>query len=447
MRRGWIPPVEPVAAPEDLPPRPPSSRIKVLHVITKFTTGAGGNTLLSATGMDQSVYEVSIATSAGGELWERAERGGVHMIPLRRFRETISPLNDLFVLWQLLRLIRRERFTIVHTHTAKAGFIGRTAAWLCRTPVVVHTIHAFSFHPHMSRLRHRVYLTLERLARRATDAFIAVAPRVALEAVERRVAPPGRVTVVPSAVDLDEVPHSIDAPARLDLGVPADVPLIGTVGRLTHQKAPMDFVRMAAIIARSRPEARFVMIGDGPMTDDVRRESDRLGLQIILPGFRTDALKIAAGFDVFVMPSLYEGLGRSLTEALAAGRPVVASAVNGVLDLVVHGATGLLTPSGDPEAVARSVLWLLDHPAEAEAMGRQGRAVVRDLFDQTEMCRSLDEIYRGLLGLPPEEPSDHEAQVIVLPDTQDQVIVLPDTQEQMSVLPDTQERRLSSHGR
>ena len=427
MRRGWIPPVEPVAAPDDLPPGPASSRIKVLHVITKFTTGAGGNTLLSATGMDPAVYDVWIATSAGGELWERAERGGVRMVLLRRFRETISPLNDLSVLWQLVRLIRRERFTIVHTHTAKGGFLGRTAARLCRTPVVVHTIHAFSFHHHMSRFRHRVYLTLERLARRPTDAFIAVAPRVALEAVERRVAPPGRITVVPSAIDLDEVPHSIDPPGRRHLGVPADVPLIGTVGRLTHQKAPLDFVRMAAIIARTRPDAVFAMIGDGPMTDDVRREADLLGVQIMLPGFRTDALKIAAAFDVFVMPSLYEGLGRSLTEALAAGRPVVASAVNGVLDLVVHGATGLLTPPEDPEAVARAVLWLLDHPAEAEAMGRQGRAVVRDLFDQTGMCRSLDEMYRGLLGLQPEEPLDHEAQVIVLPDTQ--------------------EMRLSGHGR
>ncbi len=416
MKRGWIPPVEPVAAPDDLPPRPPSSRIKVLHVITKFTTGAGGNTLLSATGMDPAVYEVWIATSSGGELWERAERGGIRMVALRRFRETISPLNDLFVLWQLLRLMRRERFTIVHTHTAKGGFLGRMAARIRRVPVVVHTIHAFSFHPHMSRVRRRVYLALERFARGPTDAFVAVAPRVALEAVEHRVAPPGRITVVPSAVDLDDVPDGIDLPSRSRLGVPADVPLIGTVGRLTHQKAPLDFVRMAAIVKRSLPNARFVMIGDGPMADDVRREAERLGVQITLPGFRIDALKIAATFDVFVMPSLYEGLGRSLTEALACGRPVVASAVNGVLDLVVHGATGLLTRPGDPEATARSVRWLLDHPVEAGEMGRQGRVAVRALFDQQGMCRSLDEIYRRLLGLPAEEHTDREPRVIILPD-------------------------------
>jgi glycosyltransferase involved in cell wall biosynthesis len=416
MRSAWIPPVEPVSPIEGMPPGPPSQRIKVLHVITKFTTGAGGNTLLSATGMDPSVYEVWIAASAGGELWERAERCGVRTVILRRFRETISPLNDLLVLWQLVRLIRRERFTIVHTHTAKGGFLGRIAARMCHTPVVVHTIHAFSFHRNMGRLRHRLYLTLERIARRPTHAFIAVAPHVAAEAVERRVAPPGKITVVPSAVDLDDVPHALDAQGRLQIGVPAGVPLIGTVGRISGQKAPLDFVRMAAIIARTVPDARFAMVGDGPMIDDVRREAERAGVEIILPGFREDALKIAAGFDVFVMPSLYEGLGRSLTEALAAGRPVVATAVNGVLDLVIHGATGLLTAPGDPEALARSVLWLLDHPDEAEDMGSQGRTVVRDLFRQAGMCESLNEIYCELLGLPPEESSDHEANVIVLPD-------------------------------
>jgi glycosyltransferase involved in cell wall biosynthesis len=416
MRAGWIPRVQPVSALDDLPARPSSDRIKVLHVITKFTTGAGGNTLLSATGMDASVYEEWIATSEGGELWGRALRDGVQMVELRRFRETISPINDLFVLWQLVRLIRRERFTIVHTHTAKAGFLGRLAAWMCRVPVVVHTIHAFSFHDHMSRLRHRLYLTLERLARRPTDVFIAVAPQVAMEAVKRRVALPGRIAVIPSAVDLDDVPAGAHPYGRKELGVPAGVPLIGTVGRLSAQKAPLDFLQMAAVVVRSVPDARFAMIGDGPMEEGVRAAADRLGIEVILPGFREDALKIAASFDIFVMPSLYEGLGRSLTEALAAGRPVVASAVNGVLDLVVHGATGLLTPPGDPAALAQSVLWLLDHPDQAEAMGRQGRAVVRELFHQRGMCESLDELYRELLGLPHVRP-DHEARVIVLPDS------------------------------
>jgi len=416
MKPAWIQRVEQVTATELLPPSPPQARIKVLHVITKFTTGAGGNTLISALGMDPARYEVWIAASAGGELWERAERGGIRMVVLRRFRETISPLNDVFVLLQLVRLIRRERFSIVHTHTSKGGFLGRLAAWICHTPVIVHAIHAFSFHEHVTRSQRIIYLLLERLVRRKTHAFIAVAPQVAREAVERRVVPPGRVIVVPSSVDLDDVPEGTFHAARRMFDVPPRAPLIGTVGRITFQKAPVDFVRMAAIVARERPDARFAMIGDGPMLDDVRRESERLGVEIALPGFRDDAPSIAAAFDVFVMPSLYEGLGRALTEALASGRPVVASAVNGVPDLVVPGATGLLVPPGDPEACARAVLWMLDHPREAEAMGNQGRIVVRNLFGPEVMVRAIDETYRGLLGIPHEPEPESEDRIVVLPD-------------------------------
>jgi glycosyltransferase involved in cell wall biosynthesis len=153
-------------------------------------------------------------------------------------------------------------------------------------------------------------------------------------------------------------------------------------------------------VSEQRPDARFIMVGDGPMTDDVRAEADRAGVDLILTGFRTDAPRIAGAFDVFVMPSLYEGLGRALTEALACGCPVVASAVNGVPDLVRPGETGLLAEPGDPEAVAKCVLWLLDHPLEARRMGRQGRAGVLELFKPELMCAVLDETYSRLLGVP-----------------------------------------------
>jgi len=214
-------------------------------------------------------------------------------------------LYDIYVLVQLIRLIRRERFAIVHTHSAKGGFLGRLAAWLCRTPVVVHTFHGFSVHDFMSRRKRRGYLLLERAVRRPTHAFFAVSPRVAREAVE---------------------------------------------------------------------------------------------------------LRLAADLDVFVISSLYEGLGRALTEALGTGRPVVATAVNGVPDLVTPGATGLLAPPAAPEALAECVCWMLDHPAEARRMGEQGRARVLATFEPAVMCRLLDRGYARLLGLP--EPDDH---LIALP--------------------------------
>ncbi|HVL90647.1 MAG TPA: glycosyltransferase family 4 protein [Actinomycetota bacterium] len=399
----WASEPEPATPAASLPPGPAAPRIKVLHVITKFTTGAGGNTLHSATGMDPARYEVWVAARPGGECFEPARRAGIRTVEIPRLAETIRPLDDWLAYRALVRLIKRERFSIVHTHTAKAGLIGRMAARRCHVPVVIHTFHAFPFHDHMSRLRRRVYLAIDRTARRSTHAFLAVAPQVARDAVENRLAPPGTVRVAPSSVELADIPRGRDRAFRDEIGIGEDVPLIGTVGRITFQKAPKDFVRAAAAVAAVRPDARFVMVGDGPMEAEARAEAARLGIDLLFTGFRDDAHRIAAAFDVFVMPSLYEGLGRALTEALASGRPVVASAVNGVADLVRPGATGLLSRPGDPAHVAECILWMLEHPSEARRMGIHGRNVVRSLFSQQRMCEILDRTYRSLLGMPTEE--------------------------------------------
>lgn len=389
-----------VGAADGLPPQPAPPRVKVLHVITKFWAGAGGNTLLTVLGADPARYETWVAGCEGGPLWERAERAGVRTVRLSRFRETISPLNDLYVLAQLIRLIRRERPAIVHTHSAKAGFLGRLAAWLCHTPAVIHTFHGLPFHDFMSARRKRVYLLLDRLVMRMTDAFLAVAPRVAREAVEQRIAPPGSLTVVPSAVELDQIPTTPDLSARARLGIAAEAPLIGTVGRLEYQKAPLDFVRMAARVAAARPDACFVMVGEGPLTAETQAEARRLGVEVQFTGFRADAPLLAAAFDIFVISSLYEGLGRALTEAVASGRPVVATAVNGVPDLIVPGVTGLLATPGDHAALGDCVLWLLDHPTDARRMGEAGSRWVRWMFDPARMCALIDQTYCRLLGLP-----------------------------------------------
>ncbi|MFL5800073.1 MAG: glycosyltransferase family 4 protein [Actinomycetota bacterium] len=401
----WHAAPPPVVAPGELPPRPGTGRVKVLHVITKFWAGAGGNTLVTALGMDPARYEVWVAGCEGGPLWARAEAAGIRTVQLRHFRETIAPLRDVSVLFQLIRLIRRERFTIVHSHSSKGGVLGRVAAWLCRTPVIVHTFHGFSFHDYMSARRRRLYLLMERMVRPLTDQVLTVAPAVAREAVEQRLARPGRIAVVPSAVELDRVPRQADHSVRRELGIPDDVPLVGTVGRLDFQKAPMDFVRMAARVHRDRPEVRFVMVGDGALEREARDAAAAAGIPILFTGFRGDAARVASAFDVFVVSSLYEGLGRSLTEALASGRPVAATAVNGVPDLVEHGSTGLLAPPRDPEAMSRAVVWLLDHPAEARTMGANGRDRVRAQFRPELMCGLVDRVYGHLLGLPaPAEP-------------------------------------------
>jgi glycosyltransferase involved in cell wall biosynthesis len=399
MTATWTPTPTPAVDLIALPPQPQPERVKVLHVITRFWAGAGGNTLLTATGTDPTRFEVWVAGCPGGDLWSRAREAGIRCVEVRGFREVLRP-GDLVVLWRLVRLMRRERFTIVHTHSAKGGFLGRLAARLTHTPVIVHTFHGFSVHDGLSRRRTVLYNLLERSVRPCTDAFLAVSPRVAAEAVQRRFARPGSVTVAPSAVELHDVPSDGDRTALTRIGLGGAGPVIGTVGRIDHQKSPLDFVRMAARVALRHPDARFVMVGDGPLTGEVQKLAEHLDVPLTVTGYRSDAPLLSAAMDVFVITSRYEGLGRALTEALGSARPVVATAVNGIPDLVEPGATGLLARVGDVEALATCVRWLLDHPAGARAMGLAGRERVRAGFTPELMCSAVEACYREQLGLP-----------------------------------------------
>jgi len=393
-----------------LPPRPPRRRVKVLHVITRLEAGAGGNTLVSALGMDPARYDVWIAAGGAGPLWERAHRAGIPSVRIAEFRREVSPARDAIALVRLIRLIRRERFAIVHLHEAKAGFLGRVAAALCGTPAVVVTLHGrdpwWRTTPETgTALRDLMprglwlYSALERLARPLTHSFVAVAPAVARDAVCARIAAPGRTDVAPSAVDLDNIPYDRDPSVRAELGIGARDRVVGMVGRLDRQKAPLDFVAMAAHVAALRPGTRFVVTGDGELAAQADRLARDLGVDVLFTGWRQDAARIASAFDVFVVSSLYEGVGRSVTEAMASGRPVVATSVDGVVDVVTHGATGLLAAPMDPEGLAAGVLWMLDHPDEAALMGKQARDLVRELFAPRRMCGVLDDIYSGLLGV------------------------------------------------
>ncbi|MFD5632812.1 glycosyltransferase [Streptomyces sp. NPDC127077] len=369
-------PVAPVGA---LPPAPVLPRIKVLHVVTRFWAGAGDGTLLAAESTDPDRYEVWVAGVPGGDLWEPARAAGVRTLETPGFRHALGPA-DVLVLGRLVRLIRRERFTVVHTHSVKGGSLGRVAARLCRAPVVVHTLDGRSFHPYTARPGHPVHRGLERVTRRLAHRFPALAPRVTRAAPEEPVAPPDRGEVLPPALRLGDIPETFDPAARERLGVPRKAALVGTAGSVDTRNNPLAFVRMAAAVRAEHPDTAFVMIGDGPLAGEVRRLAADLGVEVTLTGPCPDADRLVAGLDVFVTTSLYEGPGRALTTALAAARPVVATAVNGVPDLVEHGATGLLVAPAAPGAAARAVGWILGHPREAAVMGRQGGRRVRAPF-------------------------------------------------------------------
>jgi glycosyltransferase involved in cell wall biosynthesis len=290
----------------------------------------------------------------------------------------------------------------VHTHSAKAGGLGRIAAHRSGVPAVVHTFHGFPFHEFQSPQRRASYLAMERRLARLTDYFMAAGTMVAAEAVRLRIAPPERIrafATVPIGAGIAPVSEASRAEARRALGVSPGTKVIGTVARLDAQKSPGDLVR--AIASLGRTDVVVVWLGDGELRGQTERLIETMGLRdrFRLLGHRTDVADLLPGLDVFAMPSLYEGLPCAVVEAMICGVPVVATAVNSVPEIVLAGKTGILARPGDPVSLARAIAYLLDHPAEAARMARAAAALVGERFRPETLGVDLMEAYEIALRI------------------------------------------------
>jgi glycosyltransferase involved in cell wall biosynthesis len=313
----------------------------------------------------------------------------------------IRPWSDLRALWTLYRTMREYRPAIVHTHTAKAGVLGRLAAALARVPVVVHTYHGHVLHSYFDPVKTRLFGLIERVLGRTTDSLIAVSEAVKSDLVRLGVAPAGKIRVVPLGLELErlagELPRGV---LRAEAGIAVDAPLVGIVGRLVPIKDVGTFLAAAARIEVVRPQARFAIVGDGEERARLEAEAARLGLThaVRFYGWRRDLEAVYGDLDVVVNCSRNEGTPVALIEALAAGRPVVATRVGGTPDVLGDGERGTLVPAEDPEALAAAVLEVLDHPEEARARTRQGRQYVLARHSVSRLLADLDGLYRQLLA-------------------------------------------------
>ena len=364
-------------------------------VITRFIAGAGGVALRGALALDRNEHSVTILSAPGGPLLAEAEKAGFKVILLKHMRPEISPRDDPKGLQELIHLLREGDFDVVHTHSAKAGALGRFAAHRVGVPAIVHTFHGFPFHDFQFGPVRSTYIALERSLGRITDQFLAVGGAVAAQAISLRIAPAERIRTIASAIELDILPASPGnrVAARHLMGLPEDVQVVGAVGRLAPQKAPQDLV--AAIEAMGRSNVYCVWVGDGPLRQEVTRliERRKLTNRFLLLGERHDVAALLPGFDVFALASHYEGLPCSVVEAMTCGIPVVATAVNAVPEVVVPGRTGLLVPANAPMLLGRALAYLLDHPAEGSRMSLAARAQLGDRFDPKVLGRDLAETY------------------------------------------------------
>jgi glycosyltransferase involved in cell wall biosynthesis len=354
----------------------PGGPVRVAVVITRLEGGAGVLALRGAMALDPARFTVTIITGSGGPLIGQARDAGIEVVAEPSLRTPIGPAADLAALRRLTALLRARRFDVVHTHTAKAGTVGRLAARRAGAGRIVHTYHGFPFHQFQSPARRAAYVAVERRLGRITDLALAVGGGVAVEAVRRGLVPPDRIRTIGVAVT-ERPPLAADPVARRRarraLGLAADATVVGAVGRLAYQKAPEDF--LAALRALRRPGVAGVWVGGGELAQRVARlAAAQPEAPVLLTGERDDVPALLPAFDVFALPSRYEGLPTVVVEAMLCGVPVVATAVNAVGDLVVPGETGLLVPPGRPELLAGAVRTLLDSPATAARMAATARA-------------------------------------------------------------------------
>ncbi len=377
-------------------------KISVLHIITHLNVGgAQDNTLITLERLDKTRYDISLLCGPRGEWLERAHAiPGLRMILIKELIRKIHIVYDLLALMKMYSIIRRERFDVVHTHSSKPGFSGRIAARLAGVPVVIHTIHGFPFNDTMHPWVKAFFIGLERALSPCADVLVTVSHLNQGKAIRLGLGKKDQFVNIYSGISFEHFdgPFNVEAKKR-ELGVGAGERVVGMVGRLSVQKSPMTLLNAVPAILKEAGNVRVVVTGDGELRPAVEKEIRRLGIQdhVTLLGFREDIPEIMAIFDVFVLSSLWEGLGRSLTEAMYMGLPVVATRVEGVPELVEDGKTGKLVQPGDPEEVARAVIDLLKHPEEARLLGKNAKQRVMRDFSDKRMVAEIEELYRRLL--------------------------------------------------
>ena len=377
--------------------------VKVVHLVTRLDLGgAQQNTLHTVRGLDRSRFEPVLVCGPGGMLDEEAlGDASIRVIFVEALRRDISPAHDLLAFLELTRVLLAERPAVLHTHSSKAGILGRLAAALAGVPVVVHTYHGFGFHDRQPAPVKAFYVFLERVCARFTSALVFVSRSNIEYAAAHGLVRAKDAVLIRSGVRLAGLPAPVDAAKlKMSAGVGMHKLLVVSIGNLKPQKNAGDFVSAAAAVLAEVPEARFVFLGDGPQRRALEARAFVLGLEgkVLFLGWRRDAAQWLAAADVFAMTSLWEGLPRSLVEAMKSGLPPVCYAADGVTDLIKNGENGFSIEPGDHAALAAGVTRLLKDEPLRKRLGAAAAASIGPEFDIDGMVRSQEELYERLLA-------------------------------------------------
>lgn len=388
---------------------PGSKPLKVIHVITRLILGgAQENTLFTVEGLARMPeFEVKLisgpAIGPEGDLVRRALRNGVDLEIMPELRRELHPYYDPAAFLKLCDIYRRERPDIVHTHSSKAGILGRAAARATGVPCVIHTIHGLPFHPYQSKLANAVYIMSEMIAARWSHGIISVADAMTEKAVAAGVAPPGKFVTIYSGMEVD--PFLADDGARERVRsrfhvAPDDI-VIGKIARLFELKGHEYILDAAPEILEKFPNVKLMFVGDGILRESLQKHAERLGIadRVIFTGL-VDPGEIPAmikAMDMVVHSSLREGLARVLPQSLLSAKPVVTFDIDGAREVVIEGETGFLVEPGSIDGLADAIIRALSDMPRAKAMAEEGRRRFADQFRTETMVREIAEYYRRFI--------------------------------------------------
>jgi glycosyltransferase involved in cell wall biosynthesis len=384
--------------------------VRVLRVIARLNVGGPALHVSYLTkGLDAYGYETMLVAGTVGEhegsMDYVARHLGIRPVRIPELQREIASKADLNAVRHVMRLIRSYRPHVLHTHTAKAGAIGRAAAMLAgasRPPVVVHTFHGHVLAGYFDQPSTAVFRQIERGLARRTDALVAVSPEVRDDLVALGVAPPERIGVIRLGLDLSRRTRTTPAERsdlRRALGLRDDAYVVGWLGRMTSIKRVEDVIAASALARASGVDLQLVLVGDGPLRAQLEHRAVEAGIADAcrFTGFQDDVGKFYAAFDTVVLASANEGTPVTLIEALSAGRPVVSTNVGGVPDVVRDGETGLLVPPADTPALANALVRLASDPDLRASMGKQGRETTPQRYSVDRLLADVDVLYRSLL--------------------------------------------------
>lgn len=374
-------------------------KINLLYVITKLELGGAQKQLLSLIGrLDKERFNIFLFTAQDGLLVKDAlNLNGLTLRRSRCLERPINPLKDLLALIEIYRFIKKNNIDIVHTHSSKAGILGRYAARFAKVNFIIHTVHGWSFNDYQPNFIRYIFIGLERLAAQFTHKLLVVSYYDKQKGLANRIGQEDKYVIIRYGIDYAEF-FKRDRKIKEELGINNTDLVVAMISCFKPQKSPQDFIKLAFLVNKIQPDVKFLLVGDGILRKRTQELIDRFNLEkcVILTGWRRDVYRILSATDIFVLTSLWEGLPITVLEAVASSIPVVATHTGGIAEVIIDGKTGFLIPSHNLKLMSERLALLLKDENLRRQMGENAKNNLGLNFMLTNMVKDTQDLYDNL---------------------------------------------------